>query len=449
MPLDFISDLRSYHFRIIFAIGNSSKQFLILYIMAKGGLFTGMMRGKLGDAVFYRRGGEQVERIYNGHPKNANTRSQIDQRSQLTNIIRVYQASPVFFKRAFANKRINQTDYNALVSRNLNKTVKIYLPKNVAEEQGGVVAPYIISDGSLTPIVVSGKGVDAVTSLAVGVDFTIGAQTTVGELSAALLNNNTIVQAGDQLSYLSIEQYTGNGVPRLRARLFEMTLDVADATLVLDVMPSQAVNVVDGFLAHGALVYSGAFAWVLSRKTPNGLQVSRQQLICTSDTLYSAYVGTDAATRAQVSYRAVSDAFLDPAGNVSGSAVPSVGASIASLSIAGTQVSTALDSLTISGGSIAAGKLVMEGSGLSEVSQATLKVTYPSDDPLEGGNEVKEVAFAVTASSDVSAANTAAIALAGVTTVSSLQIIINNRVLFSWPVGGGGSGEGQDPDPLP
>lgn len=416
--------------------------------MAKGGLFTGMMRGKLGDAVFYRRGGEQVERIYNKNPKNANTKSQVDQRSQLTNIIRVYQSSPVFFKRAFANKKINQTDYNALVSRNLNKGVKVYLPKSVADEQGGVVAPYIISDGSLTPIVVTGQGVDAVTSLAVGTDFTVAAQTTVGELSAALLNNNTIVLAGDQLSYLSIEQYNANGVPRLRARLFEMTIDTADATLVLDVMPTQAVNVVDGFLAHGALVYSGAFAWVLSRKTTNGLQVSRQQLVCTSDTLYSAYVGADAATRAQVSYGANKDAFLDPEGDAGGSAVPSVGASVASLSIEGTQVTTALDSLTIDDGSIAAGHLVMEGSGLSEVTQATLKVTYPSSSPVDDNDQTKEVQFAVTASSDVSASNTAGIELTGVTTIKALQLIVNNRILFSWPAGSAGGG-GQSPNPLP
>lgn len=416
--------------------------------MAKGGLFTGMMRGKLGDAVFYRRGGEQVERIYNKHPKNANTRSQIDQRSQLTNIIRIYQSSPVFFKKAFANKKVNQTDYNALVSRNLNKGVKVYLPKSVADEQGGVVAPYIISDGSLTPIVVTGQGVDAVTSLAVGTEFTVGAQTTVAELSAALLNNNTIVQAGDQLSYLSIEQYNANGVPRLRARLFEMTLDVADATLVLDVMPSQAVNVVDGFLAHGALVYSGAFAWVISRKTTSGLQVSRQQLVCTSDTLYSAYVGTEAATRAQVSYGANLNAFLDPEGDVGGSAVPSVGPSVASLTINDVQLSTAQGTFSISDGSIAAGALEIEGSGLSEVTQATLKVTYPSSNPVDVTNLSKEVQFAVTATSDVAASNTAAIALAGVTTVLSLQLIIGGRVLFTWR-DYNEDDSGQNPNPLP
>lgn len=396
--------------------------------MAKGGLFTGMMRGKIGESVFYRRGGEQVSRIYNPHPRNANTRSQIDQRSQITNIIRIYQASPIFFQRAFSNKKVNQSDYNALVSRNLNKTVKVYLPKNVADEQGGVVAPYIISDGSLTPIVVTGTGVDAVTSLSVGADFSVSGTTTVGELSTALLDKNTIVQAGDQLSYISIEQYTANGVPRLRARLFEMVLDTTDVTLVYDVMPEQAVNVLDGFLAHGDLVYSGAFAWVLSRKTASGLQVSRQQLICTSQDLYSAYIGNDAATRAQASYIANQDAFLDPAGNVVGSNVPSFGASVASLTINGTQLTTAVGSFSISGGEIAAGQLVIAGSGLSEVTQATLRVSYTADSTTTS----KDVTFHLSATSDVSASNAAAIDLEGVTSVKSLSLIIGNRTLFSW-----------------
>lgn len=402
--------------------------------MAKGGLFTGMMRGKIGESVFYRRGGEQVSRIYNPHPRNANTRSQIDQRSQITNIIRMYQASPIFFQRAFANKKVNQSDYNALVSRNLNKTVKVYLPKGVADEQGGVVAPYIISDGSLTPIVVTGTGVDAITSLSVGADFSVSGTTTVGELSAALLDNNTIVQVGDQLSYISIEQYTANGVPRLRARLFEMVLDTADAKLVYDVMPEQAVNVVGGFLAHGSLVYSGAFAWVLSRKTASGLQVSRQQLICTSPDLYSAYIGNDAATRAQASYIANTDAFLDPTGNIVGSNVPSIGASVASLTIDGTQLTTAVGSFSITDGAIAAGQLVIAGSGLSEVTQATLRVSYTADSATTS----KDVTFNLTVASDVAASNAAAIELEGVTSVKSLSLIIGNRVLFSWEKEEGG-----------
>ena len=405
------------------------------------------MRGKLGETVYYRRKGEQVVRMYNKKPANANTRSQVQQRSQLANIIRLYQASPVFFKKAFANKPSRQTDYNALVSRNLNGAFKVYLPKSVADANGGVVAPYIISDGSLTPITVSGTGVNAVTSLAVGADFAIDDTTTVGALSAALLDNNTIVQAGDQLSYLSIEQYNANGVPRLRARLFEMALNVSSTDLVYDVMPEQAVDVVDGFIAHGALVYSGAFAWVLSRKTASGLQVSRQQLICTSETLYNAYIGSDAATRAEVSYGANEDAFLDPAGDAGGSSVPSVVATIAEVQIGSTNLTTAVKTCSISGGTIPAGNMQITGSGLSGLSAVSATFFSPSSNPVDDEPELTTVNIPLTVESDTAASNTAAIELTGITSINGLKLTANGRVAFEWAQGVEGD-SGQSGAPL-
>lgn len=415
--------------------------------MAKGGLFTGQMRGKLGETVYYRRKGEQVVRMYNKQPANANTRSQVQQRSQLANIIRIYQASPTFFKKAFANKPTKQTDYNALVSRNLNGAFKVYLPKSVADANGGVVAPYIISDGSLPSIVVSGTGVNAITSLAVGTDFTIDGTTTVGALSAALIANNTIVQAGDQLSYLSIEQYNANGVPRLRARLFEMVLDVASSDLVYDVMPEQAVDVVDGFIAHGSLVYSGAFAWVLSRKTASGLQVSRQQLICTSETLYNAYIGNDAITRAEVSYGANNDVFLDPSGNASGSSVPSVAASIAEVQIGTTNLTTAVSTCAISGGSIPAGNMIITGSGLTGLTAVSATFYHAASNPLEEEDQQTTVNVPLTVESDTEASNTDAIALTGITSIKGLKLAANGRVVFEWADGATGGG-GQSGTPL-
>lgn len=398
------------------------------------------------EVVWYRRGGENVTRGYNKYPRNANTKAQIDQRSQLTNIIRLYQSSPTFFKKAFQNKSINQTDYNALVSRNLNKGVKVYLPKEVAAANGGVVAPYIISDGSLTPIITSGQGVDAVTSLAVGADFVVDGTTQVGALAETLLANNTIVQAGDQLSYVSVEQYNYNGTPRIRTRIFEMPLDVADTRLVYDIMPEQAVNVVGGFIAHGELVYTGAFAWVLSRKSANGLQVSRQSLICTDDSLYSAYVGADAATRAQVSYNVSKSPFLDPDADANGSAVPSVQYSIAQVSIGGTNLTDAVTEVEISANQIATGGLVITGSGLSDVENVSLSVRQTVDSPLSGDvtNELT-VQVPVQATGDTKLANTGAIELTDFTAVDAVIVSIGGRRLFSWNTQDASGGQDENP----
>lgn len=394
--------------------------------MAKGNALMGTLSGKLGDLVFFRRKGEQVSRAYVKKVPNPNTRAQVRQRSSLTNIIRLYQSSPSFFASAFQNKKVGQSDYNALVSLNLRSDFQIFLPKDMADNGGGVVAPYIITSGSLQPIIVSGQGVNAVTNIAVGADFEITEDTTVAQLSAAILNNNTFIEAGDQLSYLSIEQYSYMDYPRLRARKYELVINLADNTPVFSVMPKQAMAVSGGFIAHGELVYSGGFAWVLSRTVNGSLHVSRQQLIVTDDSLYSDYVGDAAITRAETSYMATSGIFLDPNDSGDGtSAVPSVIASVAQVQLQGTRLVANGSPVTLTAANtIAAGALVLTGSGLSEVASVSLVAG--------NGTTTQTVDVPVTAAGDTQLSNTDAITLTGFTRVTNMKISINNRQVFNW-----------------
>lgn len=406
----------------------------------------GTVKGKIGDLVFMRRKGEQVQRAY-VKPKNAMTRSQYAQRSQITNIVRLYQASPSFFMKAFENKPANQSDYNALVSRNLNKDPKVYLPKEVAEAGGGVAAPYIITDGSLQPILVSGFGADAVTNIAIG-DLSVTSTTTIAELSAAILANNTFIEAGDQLSYVSIEQFQDNGIPKLRLRKFEFVVNEAAEGLVTDYWPEQALANKEGFIGHGALVYTGAFAWVLSRVVDSKLKVSRQRLVLTAQTINTSYTSSDAITRAQASYNATQSPFLDPNSDASGSAVPSVGASVAAVSLSNTNLDGSADFVT-EATSIAAGKLVIQGSGLSEVESCKLTLRYYNSE----GSKYTEQTYTVplTAESDVLAKNTAAVEGLQELPVYGVKIIFGVRTVFSWGYNQSGGGEGsggQEGSPL-
>lgn len=386
----------------------------------------GTLSGKLGDLVFFRRKGEQVSRAYVKKVPNPNTRAQVKQRSSLTNIIRLYQSSPSFFASAFQNKKVGQSDYNALVSLNLRSDFQVFLPKEMADNGGGVVAPYIITSGSLQPVIVSGQGVDAVTNIAVGSSFSVTEDTTVAQLSAAILNNNTFIQAGDQLSYLSIEQYTYMEYPRLRARKYELVINTSDNTKVLDIMPEQAMSVSGGFLAHGELVYSGAFAWVLSRTVNGSLHVSRQQLIVTDDSLYSDYVGDAAITRAETSYMATSGIFLDPNDSGEGtSATPSIIASVAQVKLQNTTLVANSSPISLTAANaIAAGALVLTGSGLASVSQISITAG--------NGTTTQTVAVPVTASGDTQLSNTDAVALSGFTQVTSLRITISGRQVYNW-----------------
>lgn len=414
--------------------------------MGKGNFLMGTVQGKIGDLVFMRRNGEQVQRAY-VKPKNAMTRSQYSQRSQLTNIVRLYQSSPSFFMKAFENKSVNQSDYNALVSRNLNKNPKAYLPKEVAEAGGGVVAPYIITDGSLQPILVSGVGADAVTNIAIG-DLQVTPTLTIAELSAAILANNTFIEAGDQLSYVSIEQFQDNGIPKLRFRKFEFVVNTAAEGLVTDFWPVQALANKDGFIGHGALVYTGAFAWVLSRVVNSKLKVSRQRLVLTAQGINTNFTSSDAITRAQVSYGAGQPVFLDPNSDAAGSSVPSVGASVAAVSLSDTNLDSSADSVPAAT-SIAAGKLVIQGSGLSEVESCKLTLRfYNSADVLGDGYTEQQYTVPLTAASDVLASNTAAVEDLQNLPIHGVKIIFGARTVFSWGYSQSGEGGDQEQSPL-
>lgn len=395
--------------------------------MSKGNFLTNTVAGKLGAMVFMRRNGEQVTRSW-VKPKDTKTYAQGRQRSALSNIIRLYQSSPSFFKSAFENKTSVQSDYNALVSRNLAADPRVYLPKDVADAGGAVVAPYLISDGSLQQVLTEGEGVTTRTNIALGADFEIEASTTVAQFTQAVLANNTFIQEGDQLSYLSIEQYTAEGYPRLRTRKYEVILSTTDNTLLLDHMPAQAVAVNGGFLAHGDYVYSGAFAWVLSRVVSGKLKVSRQRLIVTESSLYNSYIGAEAATKAASSYNDKNIVFLDP--NTVGMGVassPSSLPSVALVQLQGVTLSSNQGTVTLTAANtIAAEALKITGSNMTGISEISLTVTNDAD------SAKVTVTVPVTVESDTLIQNSGPIVVTGVTTVSAMSITVDGSRVFSW-----------------
>ena len=401
--------------------------------MAKGAFATNTLSGKLGVYVFARRKGEQISRSW-VKPTDTKTTAQGRQRSSLANIIRVFQSSPSFFKSAFANKPSNQSDYNALVSRNIGKSPRIHLPKNVVEAGGGVVAPYVISDGGVQSIIVTGIGVTARTNIAVGADFEIDATTTVAALSTAILENNTFIEEGDQLSYFSIEQYTDGGVPKLRARKYELIISASGSGLAQDFIPSFGLSVSGGFIAHGEFIYSGAFAWVLSRKKEGKIDVSRQSLIVTDESLYSSYVGELAIETANSSYKNTNNIFISPGDSQEGSAViPSNIPSVATVRIQTTTLSPSASAVQLAtAGTIAAEAIRITGSAFTDVTAISLTVS-------DGSKDVT-VNVPVTVESDTLITNTEAVTVTGISSIDAVRIRINNAQVYSWNVDGSGEG---------
>lgn len=393
--------------------------------MAKGAFATNTLSGKLGIYVFARRKGEQVSRSW-VKPTDTKTVAQGRQRSALANIIRIYQSSPSFFRSAFANKRSNQSDYNALVSRNIGKSPRIHLPKSVVEAGGGVVAPYVISDGGVQPIIVTGIGVTARTNIAVGTGLTIDGTTTVAALSQAILANNTFIEEGDQLSYLSIEQFTDGGVPKLRARKYELIISASGSGLAQDYIPAFGLSTSGGFIAHGDFVYSGAFAWVLSRNKGGKIDVSRQKLIVTDENLYSSYVGATAIATANKSYKNTNNIFISPDGSDQGSAtIPSDIPSIATVQIESITLSPSAPAVMLAtAGTIPVEELRITGSSFTGVTAVDLTVS-------DGSTDVT-VNVPVTVESDTLIVNTAAVTVTGIESIDAVKISIDGAQVYSW-----------------
>jgi hypothetical protein len=236
---------------------------------------------------------------------------------------------------SYVNKKQKQSDYNAFVSRNLN-VVKVYTTKEFAKAGGCIVAPYIISQGTIAPIITSGDGIAAKTNISIG-DLEINEATTVGELTQAILDNNDGWQDGDQLNYISVLQQSNpnTGYPFAVGNLYAIELSLTGTTAVWDLIPEFGLTSVDGYIGHGASAGTGGFAWVHSRKVVGEtLEVSTQSLIMTSNTQWQSYSTEEAIATAVQSYGAKADSFLS-AGSDNGEVSDAVTA-VANVSVGGT-----------------------------------------------------------------------------------------------------------------
>lgn len=86
--------------------------------MSKRSLFWGNASGKLGEAVFYRAGGEQRTRTYVEKIKNPRTSSQATQRCKLNNLTAFYRSVASFIKQVNQPEKASMSAFNQFVKNN-------------------------------------------------------------------------------------------------------------------------------------------------------------------------------------------------------------------------------------------------------------------------------------------------------------------------------------------
>lgn len=114
--------------------------------MVKRSLFWGQAAGKLGEAVYYRAGGEQRTRTYIKNIKNPKTQAQAIQRARLNNLTACFRGASVFLRSFFKAPKANQSAFNAFVAQNSKDN--LYVANDVMVKiQEGVPLGLLFANG--------------------------------------------------------------------------------------------------------------------------------------------------------------------------------------------------------------------------------------------------------------------------------------------------------------
>lgn len=133
--------------------------------MSKRSLFWGNGSGKLGEAVFYRAGGEQRTRTYVKTVKNPKSYQQALQRTKFNNMVGTYKAISTAVQSFFTDRQSNQSPFNAYFRLNWPQNLWV-ADKDMTGVGEGVFSGFYVSNGkfqldtTLTPQLHEDAGVD-------------------------------------------------------------------------------------------------------------------------------------------------------------------------------------------------------------------------------------------------------------------------------------------------
>ena len=115
--------------------------------MSKRSFFWGNGSGKLGEAVFYRAGGEQRTRTYIKTVKNPKSYQQALQRTKFNNLVGCYKGISTAVKSFFNNRASNQSPFNAFFQQNFPVNLWV-ADKEMTGVNEGVFEGMYVSNGN-------------------------------------------------------------------------------------------------------------------------------------------------------------------------------------------------------------------------------------------------------------------------------------------------------------
>lgn len=296
-----------------FASIHQPKLFQIMAILKS--LYLKGASQKLGGVVLYQAKGRTLARELAPAISNPRTPSQMEQRVRMANVVSFYRANRGWMKLSFEDKKQSESDYNAFVSANLTNS-RVALSKSEAAAGAAVVAPYKVTSGSLGSIEQQVLVSIIKTNLFLG-NLAIDENTTIGQLSTALINNNNNMREGMQLSLVinlqTVDETTS--IPYIVTRAYELLLSKTSAELVEDYIPGGILgNSGDSencLYFNGSDLGYGAATFILSETTGGKTRVSTQSMIMFGvNAVYTQYTSELAWSNAIISYGVGTEDFL-------------------------------------------------------------------------------------------------------------------------------------------
>lgn len=275
--------------------------------------------GNVGSMNFRRRGSKVVvaERSYANSSKGygASYKQRLH-RIRIANVSSVFRSIAAIEARAWQFKGENQSDANMFFAKNLANS-PVFLTAEQAKNGAAVIAPYVVSEGTLPSLSQSFNADTFHTGIKVPVGWIVG-QNTIGALSMAIIANNEGVQNGDKFTFAKIQQTSsvinGKTFPMLNVTYFELTLD-ANSVMSVASLPNYALMNFAVSEGNEIICNNGgdaAFA-IHSRLLASKLYTSTQMVSMNSvQTIFEDFTSDAQKARAMDSYGYKPDVLLTP-----------------------------------------------------------------------------------------------------------------------------------------
>lgn len=248
-----------------------------------------MLKGKVGATTYYVAESRQLARQAMNNSNYGVNASRTDlqqaRRVKWSNLVNFYSVNKAWMKKAYEDLKPGVSIFNRFMQLNIN-SAQVALTKNEAQAKIWVPASYRVSQGSLAPLNVDFS--NELPGVTLGGSIEVTTETTVAEVSQAILSANAQMRNGDAIAFVVFRGTltapgADTGLVPATYRYYEIVLDTEDTSVFMNKYP--------GFGFSGGRLFNDegdgaeAAVFIHTRKSGGKLYVSTQDIVLNTEVL--------------------------------------------------------------------------------------------------------------------------------------------------------------------